>query len=113
MSNTNAKNFKDRYPLGTIVRVRPERVDDWVSSISSKIRDRLGEVVSHSFPYDMPIVNFRAIGRKSEYRHRFDYPDKNLEIVTDLEEIAAWKKETEATANRLNAKLAARSKARQ
>lgn len=78
------------FPEGTIVRVRDP--DGYIAAVASKIRDRLGEVTGHQIPTPNLIVTFHAIGRKIRHQMVFRFqPERDLEIVTDEQEIAAWR----------------------
>lgn len=84
------RKILEDFPKGTIVRAKEP--DGYVSSVASKIRDRLGEVTGHQVPTPNPIVTFPAMGRRKEYRMVFAHqPHRDLEIITDAQEIARWR----------------------
>lgn len=94
------------FPKGAIVRVKDP--DAYIASVASKLRDRLGEITGHQMPTPNPIVNFRANGRKTEHRKVFTTPDRDLEIVTDEQQIAAWREAVKASELREAARRAAK-----
>jgi hypothetical protein len=89
----------DAYPRGSVVRVKDP--ESFIPSVASKLRDRLGEVTGHTFPYGNPVVCFPAIGRRQELRQPFSAGIlSNLEIVNDEAVIAPWREAVRQTAER-------------
>lgn len=103
------EEIKERFPKGTIVRVRADRLNIWQAATANKMKDRLGEVTAHTFPNAKPIITFHAYGRKKEHRQPMDFPDRNLEVVTDKAQIAEWKKAIAEAADRKAKRLDGRT----
>lgn len=114
MAYLTPEELRARYPKGTVVRAKASELDHWQPAFATKLKDRLGEVVGHTFPYSKPIIVYPAEGRRKELRQAFDYMDSYFDIVTDEKEIAAWRKAVADTAaraekNRLKKQQAAKA----
>lgn len=56
------------FKKGDFVKIKDSEVDGYISSVKSKIRNRVGEITGFSYPNGHPIVIFRAFGRRKEFR---------------------------------------------
>lgn len=68
------------FKVGDAVRIKEEEILGYASAIQSKIRNRVGEVIGHSYPNGYAIINFPACGRKKEFKFGIAH-DKRLERV--------------------------------
>lgn len=109
MPKPPSSDLQTKYPLECVVRFREEHLDNFNSEFARKVKGRLGRVDGHTYPNSHPIINFPALGRRTEFRVAFTYRDLYLEVITDLAVIEAWKKEVAAHAAKL---AAAREKKR-
>jgi hypothetical protein len=91
MARLTAGELKTMFPLGCVVRVKQDRLDNWNKALSTKLRERLGEVVVHQFPGGDPVVAFHAVGRRSLVRMPFSSPEHYLDVLTDEKEIQDWR----------------------
>jgi hypothetical protein len=105
MARLTPEEIKHRYPKGCVVRVREECLGDFINALAVKLNDRIGEVVTHTFPSGQPLARFPAHGRRSEVRMPFDNPEKYLEIVTDEAAIKTWREVVATTEARRAAKV--------
>ncbi|WP_408601472.1 hypothetical protein [Pseudomonas sp. PLMAX] len=52
---------------GDRVKIADDRIDTFLLSVHSRIRDREGVLRSFSFPSSKPMVFFPALGRRKDY----------------------------------------------
>lgn len=78
------------YPRGALVRVKPGQLDSFQSDEARKLTDRVGIVTGHTAFYSHPIVQFPAVGRRTEHQRSFMHSHAYLDKLTDETEIAKW-----------------------
>lgn len=77
-----------QFPLGTVVRVKDGRANDYISEVARKIDKRLAVVVHHHDRFGAIRLDFPALGRRKPHSLNVERPHELLDFVTEQEVIA-------------------------